>query len=135
MSKLEDITTEDILSFFEEREKQAKEEQDKIIKPLEAYIEKIDNDLDACQGCCEDVDEMFEIRRKCKELIGLIRGDKTDKKEMVWYDFDEAMEAIGQGAEVYDEQGEKIIGLVNEKEMVWNLEGLRGLYVKRNKFF
>ena len=28
MNKLEDITTEDILSFFEEREKQAKEEQD-----------------------------------------------------------------------------------------------------------
>lgn len=130
-----DFDATDFLKWLEKKEEEVKEEQNKVIKPLEEYIEKIDNDLDACQGCCENVDELFRIRNKCKELISLIRGDEKQKEELVWYDFDEAMEAIGQGAKVYDEQGEKIIGVANEKGFVWKFDELRGLYVKRNKFF
>ena len=76
LSQMEAIPPEqfraDFDNFLNERKQQRRTQIEKVTIPLKEFSNKVENELNACQGCCEDVDTYFDIIHKCRSLATLL---------------------------------------------------------------
>lgn len=72
IARIEAIPKEELQAkyeqFIEERQQKCRAQIEKVTIPLKNLAIEIEEDLDRCQGCCEDVDTYFDIIRRCRDL-------------------------------------------------------------------